>query len=80
VLTQSEILAVIGVEVKACLDLIVVVASPIVKFALAIVAKLSVVVDVQVIVGQISDCADKITNTCGLIGGLLGTVASILNL
>jgi len=75
---DAKILAVIGVEVKACLDLIVVVTTPIVNFALAIVAKLSLVVDVQVIVGQISDCADKITNTCGLIGGLLGTVASIL--
>lgn len=79
-LTESEILAVIGIDLKACLDLIVVITGPIVKFALAIVAKLSVVVELQVIVGQIKDCAGQITNTCDGITGILSPVFKLLHL
>ncbi|EAQ91724.1 predicted protein [Chaetomium globosum CBS 148.51] len=80
VVLDAKILAVIGADLKACLGLIVNITAPIVNLALSIVAKLTAVVELQVIVGQIGDCAHKITNTCDGITGLLGPVFALLHL
>jgi hypothetical protein len=80
VVLDVEILAVIGAKLNLCLGLIVSIATPIVDFALALVAKLTVIVDLKVILGEISDCAGKITNTCDGLTGLLAPVLALLGL
>ncbi len=75
-----EILAVIGVELQACLGLIVAISGPIVEFALGIVADLHVDVALFGLIGQITDCAGRITNTCGGIKSLLSPVLNLLHL
>lgn len=79
-LTSAEILVVIGVELQACLGLIVSITNPIIEFALAIVASLRVDAALQVILGQITDCVDLITNDCTGITGLLAPVFELLHL
>ena len=75
-----EILAVIGVELQACLGLIVAIADPIIEFALGIVATLHVDVVLSGLIGQITDCTGRITNTCDGIKSLLSSVLNLLHL
>jgi len=80
VVLKAEILAVIGVELHACLGLIVSIVGPIVHAVVAIVANLHVSVELNVIVGQITTCANQITNTCDGLTGLLAPVFKLLHL
>ncbi len=75
-----EILAVIGVELQACLGLVVAIADPIIEFALAIVANLHVDAVLSGLIGQITDCTGQITNTLGDIKSLLASVLNLLHL
>ncbi|KAK4150860.1 hypothetical protein C8A00DRAFT_45816 [Chaetomidium leptoderma] len=80
VVLKAEILAVIGVELHACLGLIVSVVGPIVHAVLALVADLHVSVELTVIVGKITSCANELTNTCDGLTGLLAPVFKLLHL
>lgn len=79
-LTGAEILVVIGVELQACLGLIVSITNPIIEFALALVASLHVDATLEAIIGQITDCVNLITSDCTGITGLLAPVFDLLHL
>ena len=76
----TDILAVIGVQLHACLGLIVSIVGPLVHAILAIVANLHVSVELTVIVGQITSCVHEITNTCDGLTGLLAPVFKLLHI